>query len=436
MKTVRYEISRDVPLLHEADVIVLGGGPGGLGAAVMSARCGARTLLIEQYGFLGGMATAGEIHPFMGNHAHGVCLDKPVYVEWIRRMQPYLGPKAVTDDGKLAEAGFPAVMISKDAAMLAAEDLCLEAGVQLLYHHQLADALMAGDRIDALILLSKSGFTAAKAQSYVDCTGDADLVARSGCRFEQGGPSGQCQPMTLCFKLCGVDKTRSPGGKEINRLFDEAKARGEIRTPREDVLMFDWIDDDVIHFNTTRVTHRSGTSGADLSEAEIEGRRQLRQFLVFFRKYIPGYENARIYSIAHQIGVRETRRVKGLATVTRDDFRRAAKFPDGIARVHYPIDIHNPLGSGTEHENLPPGEFYEIPYGCLVPADVKNLLVGGRPISGDHATHSSFRVMPPACSIGQAAGLAAATAAARGCSPHDLSGVEVRRLLAQRGAYL
>lgn len=435
MQTVKYEISRDLPVAHEADVIVVGGGPGGIGAAVLAARAGARTILVERYGYLGGMASAGEVHPFMPNHSAGKCLDRPVYVEWARAMRTYLAGAAAEEvsDEMTARADR---RISKDAALLAAEDLCLDAGVELLYHHALADVIGADGRIGALVLLSKSHLTAARARCYVDCTGDADLAARAGCEIEQGGPSGHCQPMTLCFKLGGVEADRMPDRGEISRLYNEARARGEIDCPRHDVLMFEWIRPDVVHFNTTRVIHKSGTSGAELSAAEVEGRRQLREYLAFFRAHVPGFENAWVYSLAGHIGVRESRRVRGLAYVTREDFVAARKFPDAIARVRYNIDIHNPDGGGTEHLALPGEEWYEIPYGCIVPRGAGNLLVGGRPISVDHAVHSSMRVMPPACSVGQAAGLAAALCADRGCRPADLDGTEVRRRLAARGAFL
>jgi hypothetical protein len=435
METLRYELSRDLPVCHEADVIVVGGGPGGIGAAVMAAREGAKTILVERYGFLGGMAAVGEIHPFMPNHVDGRCLDRPVYVEWARRMRRYLAGQAAREPGDEVFSSEDRA-VAKDAAMLAAEDLCIEAGARLLYHHSLADAVVADGSIDALVLFSKSGLTAARARVYVDCTGDADLAARAGCEFEQGGPTGHCQPMTLCFKLGGVDGPRVPKREEINRLYAEARVRGEIDCPRDNVLMFDWIRDDVVHFNTTRVIHKSGTNGAELSDAEIEGRRQLRQFLDFFRRHVPGFESAWVYSVAHHIGVRETRRVCCRARITRDDFVAAAKFPDAVARVRYNIDVHNPDGAGTEHLRLPEGEWYEIPYGCIVARDVSNLLVGGRPIGVDHAVHGSMRVMPPACSVGQAAGLAAALAAERRCPPGDLDGTEVRRLLAARGANL
>lgn len=432
---VAYNFERNIPLVAQADVIVVGGGPGGIGAAVMAARAGADVVLIERYGFLGGMASVGEIHPFMPNHASGKCLDRPVYVEWANRMRPYLaGEAARANDPELMAKGDRS--LSKDAAMLAAEDLCLAAGVRLLYHHWLADVIAADGRVETLVLLSKSGYVAAKAKQYVDCTGDADLAALAGCTIEQGGPSGHSQPMTLCFKLGGVDRARMPDGTEITRLYHVAKAAGEIDCPREDVLLFEWVRPDVIHFNTTRVIRHSGTSGTDLSAAEIEGRRQLRQYLAFLRGRVSGFENAWVYSVGHHIGVRETRRVRGRAYLVKEDFVRCAKFADAVARVHYPIDIHNPNGSGTEHLRLAEGEWYEIPYGCVVPEGTSNLTVGGRPISVDHAVHSSMRVMPPACSVGQAAGMAAAMSANRGCAPADLDGIEVRARLRDQGAYL
>lgn len=424
MKTVRYTYTNDIPLTHDVDVVVAGGGPGGIGAAVMAARAGARTLLVERYSCLGGMASVGEVHPFMDNHVNGKPLDGPVYTDWIEAMKKY-APAAGSDR-----------FISKDIAAIAAEDLVLEAGCAILYHHVLADALTEQGAISRITLLSKSGFTAVRAKIYVDCTGDADLAARAGCEYEQGGPTGYCQPMTLCFKLSHVDKTRQPDGREINRLYDEARKRGEIQCPRENILKFNWFDDDVVHFNTTRVIRKNGISGAELSEAEIEARAQLRQLLAFFRNHVPGYENCRIHSIANHIGVRETRRVRGLAYLTRADFEAARKFPDAITRVNYPVDIHNPDGSGTELVHLPKGEWYEIPYGCIVAKDTNNLLIGGRPVSVDHAVHSSMRVMPPACTIGQAAGLAAALAAQRKCMPCELDGREIRKILVENGAPL
>jgi hypothetical protein len=435
MPTLPYAMSRDLPLTHDMDVVVVGGGPGGLGAAVFAARAGAKTLLIERYGFLGGMASAGEVQPFMWNHARGVALDKPVYLEWVQRMQGYL-PAALQQPDDREAGTYATHIIEKDLAMLAMEDLCLEAGVTLLYHHWLADAVREGREIAGLVLHSKSGLTAVRGKCYVDCTGDADLAALAGCAFEIGGPTGHCQPMTLCFKLSHVDRTQMPDQRTLNALYEAAKARGEIDCPRENVLHFGCHTPDLVHFNTTRVIQHDATDGAQLSAAEIIARGQVRQYLAWLRREVPGFAQAQLHSMAHHIGVRESRRVTGLAYLTREAFLAREKFPDAIARVSYPIDIHNPTGKGTEIVHMPDGEYYEVPFGCVVPADIDNLTVGGRPISVDHAIHSSLRVMPPACTIGQAAGLAAALAAQRGCRPAELDGIEVRTHLVAMGANL
>lgn len=439
MSTVAYEVKQDIPVTHEADVVVIGGGPGGLGAAVMAARAGAKTLLVERYGAMGGMASFGEVHPFMCNHNSGVCMDKPVYVEWIKGMKRYLADSHPMKKMESPEAqAHNDRLIPKDAAMLAAEDLCLEAGVEILYHHSLADVIKDGDAITAAVLFSKSGYTAVTAKQFIDCSGDADLAARAGCEVEVGGPSGHCQPMTLCFKLCNVktDEDNKATREQLTEIYLKARERGEVDCPRENILTFSWIQPDVVHFNTTRVIHKSAVNGTELSEAEIIARRQVRQLLDLFRREVPAFKDCEIHSMAHHIGVRESRRVKGIACLEREAFTNRAKFDDAIARVNYGIDIHNPDGTGTELEHMPNSEWYEIPYGCVVAKDVSNLLVGGRPISVDHAIHSSMRVMPPACTVGQAAGMAAAMAVEQGTTPAKLDGTQVRVRLVEQGAWL
>ncbi|NLF32578.1 MAG: FAD-dependent oxidoreductase, partial [Planctomycetes bacterium] len=253
MRTIDYSLRRQLPVTREADVLVLGGGPGGLGAAVTAARAGAKTVLVERYGYLGGMAASGEVHPFMPNHLGGEPLDGPVYTEWLDRMRA-LWPRQAKDTG-----------ISKDVAMLTAEQMCLDAGVDLLYHHTLADAVLDGRRIAAVVLLSKSGLSAATGTMLVDATGDADLAVMAGCQYEQGGPTGHCQPMTTCFKLANVDRARMGDRQAVTELYHAARRRGEIDCLREDVLMFNWFRDDVVHLNTTRIIHRDGTRGEDLT---------------------------------------------------------------------------------------------------------------------------------------------------------------------------
>ena len=434
MEQVKYRFDRAIPVVAETDVLVVGGGPGGVSAGVMSARQGVRTLVVERYGCLGGMAVFGEVNPFMGNHVDDRSLDRPVYIDWCRGMQKYrsdeVRAKYPFDEGKAGG------MVAKDEAMLAMEDILLEAGAKLLYHHTLVDTVMEDGRIALAVFHSKSGLCAVRAGEFVDATGDGDLAVLAGCPFEFGNEDGFCQPMTTCFKLSGVDIARMPERAEINRLYDQAKAEGKIECLRENVLWFLTPEDDVIHFNTTRIIRKSGVNGVELSEAEIEGRRQVRQFIDFLRASVPGFEQARLHSIAHHVGVRESRRILGLVYQTAEDFLKAVKYPDGIAKVRYTIDIHNPSGTGTVIRRMPPDDWYELRYGTLVPRESRNLLMGCRAISLDHELHSSARVMPPVCSIGQAAGMAAAMCVRGNCEPASLDGVRVRKALADAGAWL
>lgn len=430
MKTIQYN-GRAVPVAAEAEICVVGGGPGGLGAAVTAARQGRAVLLVERYGAPGGMAFFGEVNPFMSSHAGGKALDHPVYGEWREKILGYLPdnlrPEPFDPEGN-SEAQ---CRISKDAAMFAAEDLLLEAGVRLLYHHNLIDVVTDGGRIAAAVFSTKGGLRAVAAAVFIDSTGDGDLAALAGCPVEFGGESGYCQPMTTCFKLGNVDRRRMPSRAEINRRFDEAKKAGVVkRNPRENILCFDTPEPGIVHFNTTRIIHRSGVDGGDLSAAEIEGRAQVRETIDFLRGCVPGFEQATLHSVAHHVGVRESRRIRGRNYLTVEAFDTCAKFPDGVCRVSYTVDIHNPDGTGTLIRHIPPGEWYEIPFGCLVPQNCDNLLMGCRAISVDHALHSSMRVMPPVISVGQAAGMGAAMALEAGLPPAGLDGRAVR---ARRG---
>ena len=434
MNTISYQVNQNIPVIAETDVLVVGGGPGGLCAGVMAARSGVDTLVAERYGCLGGMAVFGEVTPFMWNHVNERSLDRPVYVDWCRTMQKYrsgeVRAKLPFDENRAAG------MVAKDEAMLAMEDLLLQAGAKIIYHHTLTDVIMEEGRIAAAVFHSKSGFCAVKAKVFIDSTGDGDLAVMAGCPFEFGNQDGFCQPMTTCFKLSGVDRSRMPDRPGINAIYDKAKAEGRIQCPRENVLWFLTPEEDVIHFNTTRIIKKNAVNGLELSEAEIEGRRQIRQFVEFLRSSVPGFEQARIHSIAHHVGVRESRRILGLVYQTQDDFLRGAKYPDGVVKANYPIDIHNPSGSGTTLHHMEPNDWYEIRYGTLVPRNSRNLLMGCRAISLDHALHSSARVMPPVCSIGQAAGMAASLCVKKQCAPADLDGVMVRKELAAAGAWL
>ncbi|MBE6356215.1 MAG: FAD-dependent oxidoreductase [Lentisphaerae bacterium] len=429
---LNYTINCEIPVIASVQILVVGGGPGGFSAAVMAARQGKDVLLVEQSNAPGGAAYLGEITPFMSNHIDNVTLDAPLYADWNWEMWKLKGldPEKFSRD---VEQNTP---LSKEIAMLAAEKLLDDAGVKTLYYHTFFDVIKEDGRIKSVILHTKDGLCAVNAQVVIDSTGDGDVAAKAGCPFEFGNDEGFCQPMTLCFKVGNIDRQRMPSREEINRIYDEVKKAGDLDCPRENLLWFDAPDADVIHLNTTRVVMKNGTVGSDLSDAEKEGRRQMLEIIRFIRKYIPGCENASIHSAASRIGVRESRRIRGDFYQTVADFTGMKKYPDAIARSCYHVDIHNPKGSGTTLIRIPKGEFYELSFRTLIPKNCTNLLMGCRAVSVDHALHSSIRIMPSVCSIGQAAGMGAAYAVENSCQVTEIDGVEVRRRLIGAGANL
>ncbi|WP_409344332.1 FAD-dependent oxidoreductase [Paenibacillus sp. MBLB4367] len=414
------------------DVIVAGGGPSGIAAAVAAARMGAETLLVERYGFLGGAGTAMMVNPWMSYWASGgsnVQLIFGVLQELIDRMTEmgmYGHPKQKT-------------AFDPEALKVAAEQLCLEAGVTLLYHSFLGEARMdeAGTRIETVRFANKAGLVDLKADMYVDTTGDADLASFAGAIVEKGrAVDSLSQPMTLNFRMANVDMELMPTRAEITELYLEAKRRGDIDCPRENVLWFYANQPGVIHFNTTRVLRKDATNPWELTEAEIEGRRQTQQLVRFLKAEVTAFRDAYLQTTAPQIGVRESRRVVGEYMLTAEELLASCRFEDVIARGAYPVDIHNPDGAGTILQHLPEGEWYDIPFRTLVPKRIENLLIGGRPISATHEAHSAIRVQPIAMAIGQAAGTAAALCAKEQVLPRELDVRKVQEALTAQGAVL
>jgi hypothetical protein len=416
------------PLDIAPDVLVAGGGPSGIGAAVGAAKAGASVLLIEQYGFLGGMATAGMVNPFMNFFATEKQLIKGVFQEMLARL---------TRMGGYGLPGMATHAFDHELFKIAADQIMLDHGVRVLFHSFVCGAEVQDDRIREVILVGKSGPLSVKAKVFVDTTGDADIAALSGAPWEFGRKE-DClvQPLTTNFNVAGVDEKRMPPEKEITALYIKAKADGRIKNPREDVLLFRTTRPGEIHFNTTRITHIDATNVLDFTKAELEGRRQVWETFNFLKKEVPGFENSYIISIGPQVGVRETRRIVGDYVLTEEDVLGAKKFDDGIALNNYPVDIHNPAGTGTVLKHLKPGEFYSIPYRCLTPKKIENLIVGGRPISTTHEAHSSSRVMPIACATGHACGVAAALAVKGDGVFRNVDVKALQKVLVEHGAVL
>ncbi len=410
------------------DVIVVGAGPGGVAAAIAAARNGARVLLVEQYGFLGGMATSALVHPFMPYTTKDKVLTQGSFSELISKMK---AAGAAGDD--LRWHGN--MMIDSEPMKRILDQMCIDAGVNILFHGSLMGVLMDKQKVKAIRVLHKGGVEDLSADVFIDSTGDGDLAAWAGAPYEIGRKEDHAtQPMTLCFRMGNVN-FKEIDWDGIQKAYKDAKAKGEIKNPREDVLMFTCMQDDVLHFNTTRIIGKTSLDAWSMTEAEIEGRRQVEEMVVFMKK-MKGFENAYLQKTASQIGVRESRRIMGSYILTDEDVVTARHFEDGIAASNYPIDIHNPTGAGTIMKHLKPGEFYTIPYRCLVPLKTENILVASRCISATHEAHASARVMPVVWSLGQAAGTAAALCVKKNIQFSFVDIKELKEQLKNQGAFL
>lgn len=409
----------------ENDVVAVGGGTAGLAAAVAASRNGVDTLLIERYGFLGGATTAGLVNPFMTFHAGEEQIIEGIFQEIIDRLENMNG---YDRKNRAYDA---------EVMKIVADQMVEEAGVKLMLHSLVVDAVMEGNFIRGVLVENKSGRQRVMAKVVVDATGDGDVAVKAGAPYEKGRRiDGLTQPMTLNFRMGGVDTAKMPNRSELNKLYDEAKARGEISIPRENLLWFPTVRRGEIHFNTTRVVKVDGTSGKDLTYSEVEARRQMIGLVEFLKRKVPGFESAFLLVSGSQIGVRETRRVMGKYVMTEEDVLGARKFEDVVARGSYPIDIHSPKGEGTVIKRLPPGASYDIPYRCLVPKGVENLLVAGRCVSCTHEAQAAIRVIPICMAMGQAAGTAAALAVKLKVTPGEMDVTLLQKTLREQGANL
>lgn len=450
-------------LAHKADVLVVGGGPAGLGAALGAAWSGSKVILAERHGFLGGNATASLVMPLMSYHT-----DKSVAFDQSVSDRLTLSP---TDHGpgdpavagalremvrRLVKAGGAispslntgyVVPFDPEIFKFVAIDLLNEAGVNFIFH-ALATDVLERESNKAVVFETKSGPIIIEAKFIVDCTGDGDVAVRAGAHYDFGRDDGSVQPMSLMFRMGDFSKTAFENyvkahpdqwEKGVYGLWDlirKASLAGDLELEREDILFFGTLHEHEVSVNSTRITKVSGVDVWDLTYAETEGRRQVRQIVSFFKKYVPGFEESYLLQTGVTVGVRETRRITGEYTLTVDDILGAKKFDDQIALGSYPIDIHNPLGKGTILKKLPPGETYGIPLRSLIPKDIDGILVAGRSISGTHEAHSSYRVMPTSMATGQAAGVCAALAVSEKKSIRELDVKKIQKELIKQSAIL
>ena len=402
------------------DLIVVGGGFAGVCAAMEAARHGTKVLLVEKYNCLGGAAQNCLVLPFMPYSTREEGNDRPLTGD--------LFLEVIDGLAQLGGLGANRKCFDEEILKLVLQRMCLTYGVELLFNTTVVGAKVEKGKIISLSAWGKSRALTLEADSYIDATGDAELSVLAGAACRVGREADNlCQPMTLSFRVGGVDiPTAREHRQELNEKYLQWQAQGKITNPRENVLLFATCHDTVYHFNTTRVVKLDPTDPVQVTQAELIAREQVFELMTLL-KTVPGYENAFLQSTGLQIGIRESRMVEGLYKLTVEDLKGLARFPDAIAVANYDIDIHNPEGSGTSHYYFKPGDWYEIPYRCLVPKGFTNLLVAGRCISSTHEAQASYRIMPYCAELGQAAGCAAAVAREAGT---DLPGVDVAKVQA------
>jgi hypothetical protein len=430
------EEARRTPVAGEFEVVVLGGGPAGIAAAIAAGRAGRATALVERYGFLGGAGTAAGLSNFCGLHAnvhnehrqvvHGICDD---ILERLRRMDGLSRPHLAVGRRIQAQA------YDISAYKIAADELLLEAKVKLFFH-----ALAVGATPDHLLIETKSGRRALAGKIFIDCSGDGDLAAWRGAPFEVGdGRGGMLFPSTM-YRICGVDPQKAGNAWErIPQLMEEAEQAGR-RFPRKKPIVRPQPNPIEWRANLTQIRNPDGSavSGIDaeqLSWGEVEGRRQCRDTFEFIRSVTPGFEQAYIVEIAPQIGIRETRRVVGEYMVSEEDIMECADFPDAIGVNGWPVEAHV---AGNVDFRFARGArgFNQLPFRMLLPLSVDNLLVAGRCASMTHDGQSSARVSGSCFVMGQAAGSAAHLALKSGKPPRRIDMQALQRELKRDGAYL
>lgn len=402
------------------DLIVTGGGISGVAAAVSAAREGLSVLLIERSGTLGGAMAQNLVFPFMKfslwNDGKDLLSDG-IFTEMRKRME------AMGD-------------ASWECYKFVFDDMVEEAGVTVLFHAAVFEAERDGRKVRSVSAATKSGVLRLEADSFIDCTGDGDLMATLGCDYQLGRETDSlCQPMTTCFRVGNVDIDRFLQDRPmLEAKYRELREAGEIQNPRENILVFWGLGEGIVHFNTTRVIRHNPVDAFELSEAEMIARRQVREMLDFLRKYSAAFQKCNLISLANQIGVRESRKLKGRHILTAEELVRNENFADTIALGNYDIDIHNPEGTGTHIHRFTNGTFYRIPYRSLLPKEYDNFLVAGRCISATHEAQAAIRIMPICACLGQAAGTAAALAKRQGCGAPEVDISALQALLKERHA--
>ena len=437
------EPARQVPLYGEYEVAVLGGGPAGIAAALAAARAGRRTLLIERYGFLGGMGTAAGVTNFCGLHANvhgemhrvvqGIASD---LLDRIDRLGGLNAPHLIL--GKILAQAYDTA-----AYKIAADDLLVHHRVDILFHALGAGVVMHDERrVDALMVETRAGRMAVRADIYIDCSGDGDLAAWAGAPFEVGDDQGHMLFPSMMFRLNGVDpKKAGEAWRAIPALMEQAEAAGTHKFPRKGAIVRPQKSGIEWRVNFTQVSRSDGRAingiePDELTRGEIDGRRQAIEAFEFLRT-VPGFEKSYIVDLPPQLGIRETRRVIGGYMLSGEDVLGCASFEDSIGVNGWPMESHVAGDVVFRFPPIPESRgFNQLPYRMLVPERIDNLLVAGRCASMTHDGQSAARVSGACLAMGEAAGSAAALALSGNTIPRDIAVEKLQQQLREQGAFI
>lgn len=452
MKTI-LEPAKQTPVRAEVDILVVGGGPSGFAAALSAASTGLKTMIIESRGYLGGNLTIGL--PILSYiDCNGVQNIRGTAQKLIDR----LAAKGAASGHKRCKLHSSLTIIDSEKVKTEIYDMLAEKGVEVLYYAFCAGAIVEDNTIKGVIIESKAGREAILAKQVIDCTGDGDVAYRAGVAFSKGDKDGGMQPPTLMFQMKGVniqalrdaivlnpeefdmDTMPKEQFKEghfivvgLRKRILKAQADG-IDIPVARTILITGLADDEIWVNMVRVSGTDSTLPESYTNGEIIGRKQMEEIVKYLKGYVPGFENATVQTVAPFMGIRESRVIKGEYVLTAEDIVASRRFDDCITVASYPVDIHHATGGDCTMIFLK--DNYDIPYRCLVPEKIENLLVAGRCSSMNHEAMAATRVMSTCMALGQAAGVAARDAIAQGVTARKVDVEAVRKDLLAEGAFL
>lgn len=437
-------LTRQVPIRHDVDVCVIGGGSAGVAAAVSAAGQGARVFLAERHTCFGGMGTAGLVPAFM-EFGDGVNFLAGGFGEnMLDRL--YAAGGTCRYDPSTQKGG--CVNINAEVLKRVYDAMVKEAGVTFSFQTSMITVEAEAGHVSSVVFAAKSGLFAVRAHMYVDATGDGDLCAWAGAPFEKGDANGKMQPGTLCSDWAGVDWKRvvseGYGIEGDGKVIAKGVEAGLFTIPDYGLPGMWPVGDGLGGGNIGHTFGVDGTDERSVTEALVWGRKLVPEYEQYYKRFLPGFEAIKLTATGSLLGLRETRRILGDYVLGLEDYKQRAVFPDEIGRYAYTIDIH--ATAPGKKENLAhsafttmrygKGESYGIPYRILTPRTLRNVLVGGRCVSVDRSVHGSIRVMPGCMITGQACGVAAALAAKHGIETRSVSIGELQRTLKQAGAYL